>query len=60
MKKTLEEFLDFLKKRMKPSHIYQPVMIKTLIDCGGSATVRQMRKLSCYKTKANSVLRGAR
>ena len=42
MKKTLEEFLDFLKKRMKPSHIYQPVMIKTLIDCGGSATVRQI------------------
>ena len=42
MKKTLEEFLDFSKKRMKPSHICQPVMIKTLIDCGGSATVRQI------------------
>ena len=39
---THTEVFIFLKKRMKPSHIYQPVMIKTLIDCGGSATVRQI------------------
>lgn len=37
--KELEEFID---KKMKMSHIYQPLLIKTLLDCGGKATVRQM------------------
>jgi ATP adenylyltransferase len=36
------DLLDFLKNRMKPSHIYQPVLIRTLVDTGGSATIRQL------------------
>lgn len=33
---------DFLLKKMSMSHIYQPVLIRALIDSGGSATVRQL------------------
>jgi ATP adenylyltransferase len=36
------DLLDFLRNRMRPSHIYQPVLIKTLVDCGGTATIRQL------------------
>jgi hypothetical protein len=27
---------------MRPSHIYQPVLIKTLVDCGETATIPQL------------------
>ena len=33
---------DFLLTKMSMSHIYQPVLIRALIDAGGSATVRQL------------------
>ncbi len=33
---------DFLLHRMRMSHVYQPVMIKTLIKNGGGATVREI------------------
>jgi len=33
---------DFLENRMRMSHIYQPLLIKILIESGGSATVRQL------------------
>jgi hypothetical protein len=33
----ISELLDFLKNRMRPSHIYQPVLIRTLVDAGGTA-----------------------
>jgi ATP adenylyltransferase len=33
---------DFLLSKMKLSHIYQPLLIRTLVDAGGSATVRQL------------------
>lgn len=33
---------DFLLNKMSMSHIYQPVLIRALIDSGGSATVRQL------------------
>jgi len=39
---TFEELLDFIQNRMSMSHIYQPLMIKCLVDAGGSATVRQL------------------
>jgi ATP adenylyltransferase len=37
-----EELKEFLSSRMKLSHIYQPLLIKTLIESGGSATIRQL------------------
>jgi ATP adenylyltransferase len=33
---------DFLLNKMSMSHIYQPVLVRALIDSGGSATVRQL------------------
>jgi len=37
-----ENLIDFLENRMRMSHIYQPLFIKSLIDAGGSATIRQL------------------
>jgi len=34
--------LDFLQRRMRMSHIYQPLMIKTLLQNNGAATARQI------------------
>jgi len=39
---NFEELRDFLKSKMKMSHVYQPLLIKSLIEAGGSATIRQM------------------
>ncbi len=39
---TFEELSDFIEKRMKMSHVCQPLLIKALIDAGGSATLRQI------------------
>ena len=33
---------DFLLNKMSMSHIYQPVLVRALVDAGGSATVRQL------------------
>ncbi len=40
---------DFLVSKMRMSHIYQPVMIKTLIETGGrSSTAEIARALLSY------------
>ena len=36
------ELKEFLESKMRMSHIYQPLLIKTLVEVGGSATVRQL------------------
>ena len=33
---------DFIKTRMRMSHIYQPLLIKSLVECDGMATLRQL------------------
>jgi ATP adenylyltransferase len=38
----LENLIDFLQNRMSMSHIYQPLLIKSLVDSGGTATIRQL------------------
>ncbi len=39
---TYEELADFIANRMRMSHVYQPLLIRTLLDSGGVATVRQI------------------
>ena len=39
---NFETLKEFLLSKMKLSHIYQPLVIKTLVDAGGSATIRQL------------------
>ncbi|MHC1789006.1 HIT domain-containing protein [Solidesulfovibrio sp.] len=36
------ELVDFLEHRMAMQHIYQPLLIRSLVDAGGSATIRQL------------------
>jgi len=39
---TFEKLIDFLENKMSMSHIYQPLLIKSLVEAGGSATIRQL------------------
>ena len=39
-----EELRDFLLKKMRLNHIYQPLLIKTLVEAGGIATTRQLAR----------------
>lgn len=41
---TKEELLEFIgdDKKMRMSHIYQPLLIKLLVEAGGISTVRQL------------------
>ena len=41
---TFPELKDFLMNRMRMSHIYQPVMLMTLIKNGGVASVEFLAK----------------
>lgn len=36
------ELADFLEHQMRMEHVYQPLLIRSLIDAGGKATVRQL------------------
>jgi diadenosine tetraphosphate (Ap4A) HIT family hydrolase len=42
LKLPFVKVIEFLETKMSMSHIYQPLLIKTLIDSGGSATLRQL------------------
>jgi|SRR5271165_3901455 len=39
---TLDALLQFLRGGIKMSHIYQPVLIRTLLDNGGACARRQL------------------
>ena len=39
---TFDELKEFLNSKMRMSYIYQPLLIKTLLEAGGLATVRQL------------------
>ena len=36
------DLIDFIDNRMKMSHIYQPLLLRILVDAGGTATIRQI------------------
>ena len=37
-----KDLIDFIQNRMRMRDIYQPLLIKSLIEAGGSATTRQI------------------
>jgi ATP adenylyltransferase len=39
---TYEQLVDFLERKMSMSHVYQPLLVRALVDAGGVATVRQL------------------
>ena len=40
MKKN--ELIEFIQNKMRMSHIYQPLLIKILLEAGGKATIRHL------------------
>ena len=40
---SYEELADFIANTMSMSHIYQPLLIRTLVESGGLAPLRQLR-----------------
>jgi hypothetical protein len=39
---TYEKLISFIEKRMTMSHVYQPALIRRLLDAGDKATLRQL------------------
>lgn len=39
---NVETLCDFIRSKMRMSHIYQPLLIKSLVECNGVATLRQL------------------
>ncbi len=37
-----EQLVEFLETKMSMSHVYQPLLVRALVDAGGVATVRQL------------------
>jgi ATP adenylyltransferase len=40
-----EELIDFLEHKMSMSHVYQPLLVRALVDAGGAATLRQLAQV---------------
>lgn len=41
---TYDQLLDFIDNRMRMSHVYQPVMIKSLLEAGGQCTAEDIAR----------------
>ena len=39
---NFKSLLNFILKKMTMSHVYQPILIKALVQSGGKATIRQL------------------
>jgi len=39
---SFKALIDFILKKMSMSHVYQPILIKALVQAGGKATIRQL------------------
>lgn len=46
------ELMDFIKNRMRMSHVYQPFVISQLLESGGQATIRQLAQAMASKDEA--------
>ncbi len=42
---TYAQLVEFLENKMTMSHVYQPLLIRALVDSGGAATIRQLAQL---------------
>jgi hypothetical protein len=42
MSEAYDRLRGFILERMRMSHIYQPLMLKTLIEAGGRASTREI------------------
>jgi hypothetical protein len=51
-KMRFSALLEFIRTKMKMSHIYQPFVISQLLESGGQATVRQLAQAMAYRDEA--------
>lgn len=42
---TYEKLANFLEHKMSMSHVYQPLLVRALVDAGGTATLRQLAQV---------------
>ena len=49
---NFSQLKDFLVNRMRMSHIYQPVMLMTLLNEGGSASIETISKTLLIEDKS--------
>jgi rubredoxin len=40
----VRDLVEFIRINMRMSHVYQPLLIRTLVEAGGAATVRQLAR----------------
>jgi hypothetical protein len=51
-----EELIDFLEHKMSMSHVYQPLLVRALVDAGGAATLRQLVQVSLRSRAVDTAL----
>ena len=51
---SVDDLIEFLEQKMAMSHSYQPLLIKSLVESGGTATIRQFELVSLNVQKLNS------
>ncbi len=49
---TYEKLIDFLEHKMSMSHVYQPLLVRALVDTGGAATMRQLAQVFLGQDKS--------
>jgi hypothetical protein len=49
---TLAELLEFIAAKMDMRHVYQPVLIRALVDAGGLVTLRQLAQAFLLEDEA--------
>jgi ATP adenylyltransferase len=47
-----EDLVEFVEKRMAMSHIYQPLLIRALVESDGSATLRQLAQAFLFQDES--------
>jgi len=52
---TPEELIDFINSKMRMSHVYQPLLIRALVDAGGAATLRQLAQVFVQEDESQLV-----
>jgi ATP adenylyltransferase len=40
-----EDLVHFLERQISMSHVYQPLLVRALVDSGGTATLRQLAQV---------------
>ena len=47
-----EDLVDFIQNKMSMSHVYQAVLIRSLVDAGGHATIRQLAQAFLFQDES--------